>query len=103
YRRAEDEARRTRGEPLAELGPSPGFRDLKWLKPVYMGDTIAFASEVVEVRPSKSRPKWGLMFSHNTGTTRPAISPFLSSVPLSSSGGRPGRIWLCGGLGRLSF
>jgi acyl dehydratase len=70
YRRAEDEARRARGEPLAELGPSPGFRDLKWLKPVYAGDTIAFAAEVVETRPSKSRPKWGLVFSRNTATNQ---------------------------------
>jgi len=70
YRRAEDEARRARGEPIAELGPSPGFRDLKWLKPVYVGDTIAFASEVVETRASKSRPQWGLMFSRNTGTNQ---------------------------------
>jgi acyl dehydratase len=70
YRRAEDEARRTRGDPLAELGPSPGFRDLRWLKPVYVGDTIAFASEIIETRPSKSRPKWGLVFSRNTGTNQ---------------------------------
>jgi acyl dehydratase len=70
YRRVEDEARRARGEPLAELGPSPGFRDLKWLAPVHVGDTIAFASEVVETRPSQSRPKWGLVFSRNTGTNQ---------------------------------
>jgi acyl dehydratase len=70
YRQAEDETRRARGEPLAELGPSPGFRDLRWLKPVYVGDTIAFATEVVETRPSKSRPQWGLVFSRNTGTNQ---------------------------------
>jgi acyl dehydratase len=70
YRRAEDEARRARGEPVAQLGPSPGFRDLKWLKPVYVGDTIAYATEVVETRPSKSRPGWGLAFNRNTGTNQ---------------------------------
>jgi acyl dehydratase len=70
YRRAEDEARRARGEPLAELGPSPGFRDLKWLRPVYAGDTIAFAAEVVETRPSRRRPEWGLVLSYNTGTNQ---------------------------------
>ena len=32
-------ARRARG---AGLGPSPGFRELKWLKPVYVGDTIDY-------------------------------------------------------------
>ena len=42
YRRREDEAMRARGEPVAGIGPSPGFRELKWLKPVYVGDTIAY-------------------------------------------------------------
>ena len=41
-RRREDEDRRVRGERVAELGPSPGFRDLQWLKPVYVGDTVAY-------------------------------------------------------------
>ena len=35
-----------RGEKIAVWGPSPGFRDLRWLKPVLAGDTIAYASEV---------------------------------------------------------
>jgi len=29
------------GEPVARTGPSPGLRDLKWPRPVYVGDTIA--------------------------------------------------------------
>ena len=59
-----------RGEPVATWGPSPGFRELKWVKPVYVGDTITYASEPVEKRESKSRPGWGLMFSRNTGTNQ---------------------------------
>ena len=59
-----------RGEPVATWGPSPGFRDLKWLKPVYVGDTITFANEPIEKRESKSRPGWGLLFSRNTGTNQ---------------------------------
>ena len=39
-RRREDDERRARGEAVAQLGPSPGFRDLQWLKPVYVGDTV---------------------------------------------------------------
>jgi len=50
----EDAARRGRGEPLARLGASPGFRDLKWLKPVYVGDTIRYATEVVETARRKT-------------------------------------------------
>jgi acyl dehydratase len=59
-----------RGEPVATWGPSPGFRELKWVKPVYVGDTITYASEPIEKRESKSRPGWGLMFSRNTGTNQ---------------------------------
>jgi acyl dehydratase len=70
YGRREDAERSVRGEAIAKLGPSPGFRDLKWLKPVYVGDTIAYASEVVEKRVTKSRPGWGIIFARNTGTNQ---------------------------------
>jgi acyl dehydratase len=69
-RRREDEDRRARGEPVATLGISPGFRELKWLRPVYVGDTISYASEVIEMRPLNSRPGWGLVTSRNTGTNQ---------------------------------
>ena len=59
-----------RGEPIAIWGPSPGFRELKWLKPVYVGDTITYANEAIEKRDTKSRPEWGLLFSLNTGTNQ---------------------------------
>ena len=66
----EDEERRARGEPIAMLGPSPGFREMKWLKPVYAGDTISYASGVLETRASQSRPGWGLIEVLNTGTNQ---------------------------------
>jgi acyl dehydratase len=66
-RRDAEDARR-RGEEVAVWGPSPGFRDLKWLKPVLAGDTISFASEVVARRESASRPEWGILEARNTGT-----------------------------------
>ena len=53
---------------MARTGVSPGFRDLKWPKPVYAGDTIAYATEVIATRALRSRPGWGLMVSRNTGT-----------------------------------
>jgi acyl dehydratase len=77
YQRREDDARRARGEPVAGLGPSPGFRDLKWLKPVYAGDTVTYATEVIETRTSNSRPQWGLMSIRNSGVNQkgePVIS-----------------------------
>jgi acyl dehydratase len=69
-RRRESEAMRARGERVPQLGPSPGFRELKWLKPVYVGDTISYASEVTETRSPRSRPEWGLMTARHTGTNQ---------------------------------
>ena len=59
-----------RGERPARLGPSPGFSNMKWVKPVYAGDTIAYRSTVTAKRASASRPGWGLVFHHNTGTNQ---------------------------------
>ena len=58
------------GEPVARTGPSPGLRDVRWLKAVYVGDTIAFAHEIVELRTLQDRPDVGLRVSRNTGTNQ---------------------------------
>ena len=80
--RREDDARRERGEPVAMHGPSPGFRDLKWLKPVYVGDTIEYAIEVIEKRPSNSRPEWGLITIRVTGVNQKG-EPVISFVSVA--------------------
>jgi acyl dehydratase len=50
----------------ANLG-SPGFDELRWLKPVRPGDTIWMEAEVTEVKPSKSKPDRGVIFmDHRT-------------------------------------
>jgi acyl dehydratase len=59
-----------RGEKVAIWGPSPGFRDLRWIKPVLAGDTIAFASVVETLRTSDKRPEWGVLQGRNTGTNQ---------------------------------
>jgi acyl dehydratase len=59
-----------RGEKVAVWGPSPGFRDLRWLKPVLAGDTITYASEVASKRASEKRPEWGIVEARNTGTNQ---------------------------------
>jgi acyl dehydratase len=46
------------GEKSAGMG-SPGLDELRWLKPVYPGDTLRVEAEVIEVRPSQSRPEMG--------------------------------------------
>ncbi len=47
--------------PRPQFGPSPGFEKLKWLKPVYAGDTITFTRRAVAHRALASRPGWRLM------------------------------------------
>ena len=59
-----------RGEKVAVWGPSPGFRELRWIKPVLAGDTISFASEVETLRTSSSRPGWGILEVRNSGTNQ---------------------------------
>jgi acyl dehydratase len=70
HRRGLIEAARSRGEPVANVGPALGIRDLKWLKPVYVGDTIVYSTEVLETRGSNSRPGSGLMTLRSTGTNQ---------------------------------
>ncbi len=77
YRKRAGEAARARGETIAGIGPAPGFRALKWLKPVYVDDTISFSSEVIEARASNSRSGQGLMTMRSTGINQngePVIS-----------------------------
>lgn len=66
-RRKAIECARDAREAVPRFGPSPGFTNLRWLKPVLVGDTIRFATTVVDKRLSSSRPGWGISFSHNTG------------------------------------
>lgn len=59
-----------RGEKVAVWGPSPGFRELRWIKPVLANDTIHFVSEVETKRLSEKRPQWGILQARNTGTNQ---------------------------------
>lgn len=43
------------------FGPSPGFTDLKWLKPVYVDETITFTRTAKAHRAIASRPGWRVM------------------------------------------
>lgn len=59
-----------RGEVPAVWGPSPGFRELRWLRPVLAGDTISYANEVAAVRATASKPGWGIVQARNTATNQ---------------------------------
>jgi len=78
-----------RGEEVAVWGPSPGFRELRWIKPVLAGDTISFASEIESVRESSSRPGWGILEARNSGTNQRGEAVFsmlaIAFVPMRNS------------------
>lgn len=52
-------------EQTASLG-SPGIDELRWLKPVYPGDTLRVEAELIEKRQSKSKPHMGFTKSRQT-------------------------------------
>jgi acyl dehydratase len=70
YFASEIERAKARGETAPQLGPSPGFDDLKWMKPVYAGDEIAFSGTIVAKRESRSRPGWGIVSIETTGVNQ---------------------------------
>ena len=49
------------GEQPAKVGPSPGFKNLKWLKPVRPGDSLSMRLTVLDKREPKSRPDLGFV------------------------------------------
>jgi acyl dehydratase len=65
------------GDTMPKLGSSPGFKNLKWLKPVFAGDTISYATTTTDKRASASRPGWGLVFHHNTGINQRGETVFM--------------------------
>jgi acyl dehydratase len=71
-----------RGETVAVGGPSPGFRELRWIRPVLAGDTIRYCSEIETKRTSEKRPEWGILQARNTGTNQrgEAVFSFLATA-----------------------
>ena len=71
----------------AGLG-SPGVDELRWLKPVYPGDTLHVSSKIVEVRPSRSKPEIGSFRSATTVTNQDGV-PVLSFTSIVLMQRRP--------------
>lgn len=53
----------------AGLG-SPGIDELRWLKPVYPGDTLHVNGRIVEKTPSRSKPEMGSFRTETTVTNQ---------------------------------
>jgi acyl dehydratase len=76
-------AARARDDPAApRFGPSPGFEDLKWLRPVYAGDRIAFSGTVTAKRLSASRPGTAIVTTAITGTNQNGEAVLSVTVPV---------------------
>jgi acyl dehydratase len=77
------------GRDLPPLGPSPGFDDLKWPKPVYPGDTVSFVGRVTAKRVSQSRPGWGIVSIETSGTNQngEAVFSYTGHIFAKRSGG----------------
>jgi acyl dehydratase len=67
FRQEIEQDMRARGVRPAEYGPSPGFRNVRWLKPVYPGDTIEFRGRIDAMLDWCSRPDRGLIETENQG------------------------------------
>lgn len=66
----------------AGLG-SPGVDELKWMKPVYPGDTLTLEREVIEKRAFKSKPHMALIRNRLTvfnQDAEPVMSMLLNSL-----------------------
>ena len=62
-------ARKVVDEEQAGLG-SPGLDELRWLKPVYPGDTLHVRGRIVDKTPSRSKPEIGSFRTETTVTNQ---------------------------------
>ena len=65
-------ARHVVDEEQAGLG-SPGIDELRWLKPVYPGDTLTVRGEIIEKTPSRSKPDLGSFRTKTTVTNQDGV------------------------------
>src|SRR6185369_3089085 len=64
----------------AGLG-SPGIDELRWLKPVYPGDTLHVRGEILDKTPSRSRPDMGSFRTRTTVTNQDDV-PVMTFVSI---------------------
>ncbi len=65
-------ARKVVEQEQAGLG-SPGVDELRWLKPVFPGDTLHVRSRIVEKTPSRSKPEIGSFRSETVVTNQDEV------------------------------
>lgn len=60
------EARAALGLPAAAGGPSPGFTNLKWPRPVHAGESVTYRLKITGKRRA-GRSGWGMITTQNSG------------------------------------
>ena len=73
--------------PQASLGAA-GVDELRWLKPVHPGDVLRCETEVLEVKPSRSRPEMGSVRTQMT-TFNQHDEPVVRFIALALLARRP--------------
>lgn len=73
-------ARRVVEQEQAGLG-SPGVDELRWLKPVFPGDTLHVRGKILEKTPSRSKPEIGSFRTQTTVTNQDDV-PVLRFVSI---------------------
>lgn len=68
--------------PAPMVGASPGFRNLKWLKPVFAGETVTYTRKVLAQRALASKPGYRLLTVWGEGhdSTGDKVLEFESAV-----------------------
>jgi acyl dehydratase len=66
------EMKRLKAEGLEppRIGPSPGFSELQWLKPVYVGDTITFFMTPIDSRTINGKRRYMLNSALSEGVNQ---------------------------------
>jgi acyl dehydratase len=88
-----------RGEALPEMGVSPGFKDLRWGRPVREDDTVLYSFETISnlysfetiSKRETSKPKWGLVGNRFRGVNHRGeeVLVFSSVVLVARRAGEP--------------
>jgi len=68
--------------PAPQFGPSPGFSNLRWPRPVYAGETVSYTRTIHGHRVLASRPGWRIvtMSAGGTDSKGAAVLSFDSAV-----------------------
>ena len=82
-------ARFVTSDEQAGLG-SPGIDEMRWLKPVYPGDTLLVRGRIIDKTPSRSRPEMGSFRTETTVSNQDGV-PVMRYTSIVLIGTRPSR------------